>query len=302
MSAQAENWFRELIKDMIVTKAELTGGYLDGTMMGGDEEAGTYKFPVFGGDIETVELSGAIEDVTASDAELTNIMMKPRDYEAATWFREQDLYKMGPKHQDALAAAVTRAINRRKDTIKWQALYDFTSAVTQDIGGSAVRIDPRYLEQARGEIEAAGEIDELGRIVCPMPHRWFSQLNQYDAWADADKVGTENLPYSRAAMRNMRDWQGVHYFAVPDAFFTFDETGTGWCETFMWAYNALGAETPWDGLPPSITQETLKAGSPWLIKAGVGGCAVGVRRKAVKKLRFKAPLLPERVAQLTEAA
>lgn len=302
MSAQAENWFRELIKDMIVTKAELSGGYLDGTMMGGDEEAGTYKFPVFGGNIETVELSGAIEDVTASDAELTTIQMSPKDYEAAIWHRKQDLYKMGPKHQDALASAVTRSIMRRKDTIKWQALYDFTSDVTFDIGGDAVRIDPRYLEQARGEIEAEGEIDELGRIAMPVPHRWLAQLNGYDVWSDADKVGTDNLPYSQAAMQNMRDWQGVHVFAVPDKFFTFDETGTGWCETFMWAYNAVGAETPWDGLPPSITKETLKAGSPWLIKAGVGGCAVGLRRKAVKKLRFKAPLLAEPVPQLTQAA
>ncbi|MDZ7822578.1 MAG: hypothetical protein U5K75_00065 [Ahrensia sp.] len=46
--AQAENWFRELIKEKITIKAQAMGGYLDGTMMGGDEQAGIYKFPIIG--------------------------------------------------------------------------------------------------------------------------------------------------------------------------------------------------------------------------------------------------------------
>lgn len=298
MSNMAENWFRELIKDKIITSAELRGDYLQGMMIGGDEEAGTYKFPVFGGNLETVALSGAIEDVTASDAELTTISMSPTDYEAATWYRKQDLYKMGPKHQDALAQAVTRAINRRKDSIKWAALYAFKTSV--DIGSASITVDPRYLDQARSEIAAAGEIDELGQIFCPLPYRAFSQLAQYKEWANADYVGPAEAPFSKAALQDMRTVRGVHYFAVPDSFLTI--SGETYFETFMWAYNAVAAETPWNGLPPSITQETLKAGSPWLIKAGLGGCAVGLRTNAVKRLKFKANLLPERVATLTEAA
>ena len=300
---QAENWFREKIKDLIIVKEGLTGGYLDGTMIGGDEGAGTYKFPVFGGKIETVELSGAIEDVSADTAELTTITMKPTDYEAATWYREQDLYKMGPSHQSALADEVTYSINNRKDSIKWKALYDFTAdAGNQDIGGDAVVIDPRLLGQARAQIAAAGHKQQLGNIVCPLPYRAFEQLNQYKEWANADVVGADNLPFSKAALEDMRRIRGVYYFALPDEFFTFGGTGDGWFETFMWAYNALGAETPWNKLPPSMDQVPTKAGSPWLIKAQVGGCAVGLRRKAAKKLRFKANQLPERIPQLTQAA
>lgn len=299
MSNQAENWFREKIKDMIVTQAELTGGYLDGTMIGGDEEAGTYKFPIFGGNLETVALSGAIEDVTASDAELTTISMAPTDYEASTWYRKQDLYKMGPKHQDALSKAITRSINRRKDTIKWNALFAFKASV--DIGNASTTIDPRYLDQARSEIEAEGEVDELGAVVCPLPQRAFSQLKQYKTWANADYVGPENTPFSKSALQKMRYVEGVHYMALPDAFFTTMDGETSF-ETFMWSYSSMASETPWNGLPPIMEQVHTKAGSPWLIKAGVGGCAVGLRSACVKRLMFKANKLPERVATLTEAA
>lgn len=297
---QAENWFREQIKDMIIVSEGLTGGYLDGMMVSGDVNAGTIKFPTFTGNIDAVELSGAIEKVSTGSAELGTITMTPTDYEAATWYREQDLYKMGPSHKQELANHVSYAINNKKDEIKWNALYAFATSV--DIGDASTLVDPRYLGQARAQISAAAPRQMLGNIVCPLPYRAFEQLNQYKEWANADYIGNSDLPFSKAALEDMRRIRGVYYFALPDDFFTFDATGEAWFETFMWAYSALGAETPWNKQPPSMTQHTDYAGSPWLIKSQLGGCAVGLRRKAVKRLRFKANSLPEKIPQLTEAA
>lgn len=303
MSAQAEKWFRELIKDQIIVREQLTGGYLDGTMIAGDEQAGTYKFPTFSGKgIKAVKLSGAIQKVSASDSQLDTISMEPDDYEASHWIRGQDIYKMGPSHQAKVSDGITYAINNKKDEIKWQALYDFTvDAGNQDLGGDDVLIDPRILGQARAQIAGAGSVGPIGMVHCPLPYRAGEQLIQYDAWANADKVGTDNLPYSKVALEEMRRVRGVNYWFIPDEFFTFGGDGDGWFETFMWATNAIGAETPWDKTPPSITQETSYEGSPWLVKAQVGGCAVGLQRKLVKKLRFKANEMPEIIPELTQA-
>ncbi|MDZ7822579.1 MAG: hypothetical protein U5K75_00070 [Ahrensia sp.] len=86
---------------------------------------------------------------------LHTVSATPEDYEASTWYRTQDLYKMGPKHQDTLAQLITMGIKRRADKIKWDALYNFTvDAPIADIGTGATVIDPRYLEQAGSEIAA----------------------------------------------------------------------------------------------------------------------------------------------------
>ncbi|MDZ7822580.1 MAG: hypothetical protein U5K75_00075 [Ahrensia sp.] len=146
-------------------------------------------------------------------------------------------------------------------------------------------------------------VSDFGIISCPLPHRAMSQLIQYKEWADARFVGDENTPYSKAARQNAKTVRSVNYFAVPDEMFVFGNDGTNdYFETFMYSNEAIASETPMKNTPPSMTQHDDREGSPWLIKSMLSGCAVGIQRVGVKKLRFKANVLPERVAVLTEAA
>lgn len=299
---EAEAWFRELIKDQITIQYQARGGYLDGTMSGGDLQAGTYKFPILGR-LSAVQLTGAIQLVQAGNADMDTVSVSPTDYEASTWIRTQDIYKMGPNAQAALGQLLSMAIRRKADEIKRDALNAFTSDVgTQDIGGSATLIDPLLLEQGRAQIAATGADDmALGQVFCPVMEMWMSQMCQYREWNDADFAGPDNLPWSKAARTQAKTVNGVTYFTMPDETFLTDDGGTSYL-TWMWGKSAIGAETPWNMQAPTFTQHTEYEGSPWLGKVGLGGCAVGIQRAGVKKLRFKAQTALERIPVLTQAA
>lgn len=298
MSTTAENWFREEIKSLVIIQAQLAGGYLDGTMMAGETEASLIKFPKIDlSKIEARQLSGAIEPVDASGADLTTVSVSPSDFEAAIWYRTQDLYKMGPSHKDALAKGVTMAIRNKSDSIKWAALGAFATAESiSAIGGASTTIDPIYLEDARARISAAGMFLE-GEVFCPLPARAMSQLIFYKEWADANFIGTADLPFSQRMRQATKTVRGVHYIEVPDAFFglTPDAAADSFT-TYMWCKYSMGAETPWNQSAPSMTQHTDKAGSPWLIKAGMGGAALGLQAKGLKVLTFDGALTPARPA------
>lgn len=298
---EAEAWFRELIKDQISIQYQAVGGYLDGTMMGGDAEAGTYKFPIIGR-LSAVKLTGAIQPVQAGNADMDIVSVTPDDFEASTWIRTQDIYKMGPNARSGLGTLLTMAIRRKADQIKLDALNTFTAAtVTEDIGGSSTLIDPLLLEQGRAEIAATGADDmRLGSVFCPLMEKWMSQLCQYEEWADAEYRGSEDLPWSKAMRERAKTVRGVHYFTMPDENFTTDDGGTSYI-SHMYARSALGAETPWNQAAPEFTKHPEFEGSPWLGKVGLGGCAVGIQRTGVKKLRFAAQTTIDRIAVLTEA-
>jgi len=296
---EAEAWFKEKIKDLISIQFQAIGGHLDGTMMGGDEQAGTYKFPIIGR-LEAVILSGAIQPVQAGNADMDFVTVSPADYEASTWIRTQDIYKMGPNAQAALAKLLTMAIRRQGDVIKRNALHTFTAAtVTQDIGGSSTLINPRDLELGRAQIAATGADDfALGTVFCPLREIWMSQLCQFKEWNDARYAGPENLPWSKSMREKAKTVRGVNYFTMPDEMFLSDDSGTSYI-THMWAMSAMGAETPWKQDVPEFTKHPQMEGSPWLGKVGLGGCAIGIQRQAVKKLRFKVQTAVEEVAILT---
>lgn len=298
---EAEAWFRELIKDQITIQYQAVGGYLDGTMMGGDAEAGTYKFPIIGR-LSAVKLTGAIQPVQAGNADMDTVSVAPEDFEASTWIRTQDIYKMGPNARGALAQLLTMAIRRKSDEIKLTALDTFTAATaTQDIGGSTTLIDPLLLEQGRAEIAATGADDmRLGSVFCPLMEKWMSQLCQYEEWNDADFKGGDDLPWSKSMRERAKTIRGVHYFTMPDEMFSTDDAGTSYI-THMYARSALGAETPWNQQAPEFTKHPQNEGSPWLGKVGLGGCAIGIQRTGVKKLRFKAQTTIDRIPMLTEA-
>lgn len=300
--AQAENWFRELIRDKITVSAQAKGDYLAGMFMSGDEEAGIYKFPVIGR-LEATPISGSIQKVNASDAAMSTIEVRPEDYEASAWYRTQDLYKMGPSHQQKLADLISMAIARQKDKIKWDALYAFKPGAV-DVGGDTTILDTRYVSMARGKIAGAGMVSGPGDVFMPLPERAMDQLAQDPLFSSKDYVAPDDAPFSKTARMTMRQCRGVVLFTMPDENFTWEngswDSDTNWFETFMWSKEAFAAETPWNQQAPSITQHHDYEGSPYLIKSGVGGCAVGIQQVGVQKLRFEGNRLPQKYVQRTE--
>ncbi|YBV97532.1 phage capsid protein [Phyllobacteriaceae bacterium JZ32] len=295
---QAPAWFREVIKDKITIQYQAKGGYLDGTMLSGDVQANTVKFPIIGR-LEAKEITGSIQFVETGEADMTTVQVTMKDYEAAAWISTKDKYKMGPNEQDGVARLLHMAIRRRADKIKLEALNKFTAGAA-DIGTAADIIDVTFLEQGRAEIAAAGEIDE-DEYFCPLPEIQMSQLLFYKEFADARYTGPENAPFSKSMRRTARTVRSVHYFTMPDEYFFTEDGGTS-IVTWMWAKSAMGAETPWDQQEPSFTEHADREGTPLLGKCGMGGAAIGIQRKGVKRLKFKKITTPERPAIKTQAA
>ncbi|WP_295805930.1 phage capsid protein [uncultured Nitratireductor sp.] len=300
MSLQAENWFREQIKDKVTIQYQAGGGYLDGTMMSGDTQAGLIKFPT-AGRVEAYKLTGAIQLVQGSNPDLSMIEVKPDDFESSAWYRTQDIYKSGPSERDAIARLITKSIRRKRDNIKLDALTAFHGLGGIDtIGDGTTVIDLLDTEGAAAEIfgTGAGE-DEDDALFCPLPWMWWKQMLFYKEFADARYAGPENIPFSKRTKQQMKTVQSVNYFPMPDEYFTGPD-GTS-LYSWIWARNAMGAETPWNKEAPGFTQHPEYEGSPWLIKAGMGGCAVGIQKEGVKRLHFKLLDRPERPVVKTEA-
>lgn len=288
MSNQAPAWFKEVIKDKVTVQFQSHGGLLDHTMMGGDTKAGTVKFPIIGRS-QVYKLTGAIEFVPVGGPGLSTVSVNLEDYEASEWWRTQDAYKAGPNEQAALAQIVTKAVRRERDLIKLRALRAFAntggSGVTT-IGDGTNVIDIIELEQARAEIAATGA-DDTGEanVFCILPAMAMTQLCFYKEFADANWVGLDNAPFSKTQRMRMKTVRGVNYIEVPDEY--VEEYSEGKLEAFMWHKESMGAETPWNQENVSLTQHADRQGSPWLMKAGVGGAAIGIQGAGVKRIRFE---------------
>lgn len=297
MSQNIANWYREVIKDKVTVQFQAHGGLLDGTMMGGDTQANTVKFPIVGR-TEVYKLTGAIEMVPTGGPSLTTVQVTMEDFEASDWWRVQDAYKAGPNEQQALAQIIVKAVRRKRDQIKIGALTAFANlggSGVDTIGNGSAIIDVVDLEQARAEVAATGA-DDTGevQVFCLLPAMWMSQLCFYKEFADARWVGADNAPFSKTQRSRMKTVRGVHYIEGPDEYFT--EYDTGKLEAFMWHKESMGAEMPWNQEAPSMTQHHDRQGSPWLIKAGLGGAAIGIQGKGVKRLRFAKITKPTRPA------
>ncbi|ESY10480.1 MULTISPECIES: phage capsid protein [unclassified Mesorhizobium] len=300
MSIQIAAWFTEKIKDKVTVQFQAHGGLLDGTMMSGDTQANTVKFPIIGR-TEVYKLTGAIERVPVTGTGLTTVQLTMDDFEASDWWRVQDAYKAGPNEQAALVTIITAAIRRKRDKIKLDALATFASggAGVTTIGNGTAVIDIIDLEQARAQIAGTGA-DDTGevQVFCMLPAMWMSQLKFYKEFSDAQWVGLDNSPFSKIQRMRTRTWSGVHYIEGPDEYFA-GKDGTS-LYAYMWHHDSIGAETPWNKEAPTITQETIMQGSPYLVKAGLGGAAVGIQAAGVKRLDFLKIAKPVRPAVLTD--
>lgn len=296
MSLDIANWFKELIKDKVRIAMQAHGGLLDNTMTTGDTNAGTVKFPVAGRIDNVYKLTGAIEMVPVGSLGLRTVPLTLEDFEAAGWWTTQDAYKAGPSEKDALAQMLTKAIRRKRDTIKLDALAAFQAAnpaTVKTIGTGAEVPDVLHFEQGRAEIGSYGD-DEDEEVFCLIPEMYSTQLKFYTEYANAQWVGPENAPFSKTQRMRMKTIQGITYIVGPDEYFSGDG-GTG-LYTWMWKKGAIGAETPWSQENPSLTQHTDRQGSPWLAKVGMGGAAVGIETEGVKRFHLKKITAPVRPA------
>lgn len=302
-----EKWFVEKIRDKTRIRYSQQGGYLDETMTRGDGGAGVIKFPVAGGNINMYELSGALQDVDASEINMDIVELKIRDFEAAAYTRKQDIRKMGPSQQEALAKLLSRSVRSKRDELKFDALNTFatTGATTltdqpvtiETIGDGSARITLEDAIYVSSRLPASGAEDEM---FWPMPYSWFDQLMLYKQFSSSDYAGPTDLPFAKSSKVKKKTFQGVHYMALPDAVFKYGTgkygTGTGqqsfneagYLDTFAWAKDAMGSEIEWDQENMQGYEQPQLKGTPWLWKVQLSGNSVGLLPEGVKRIRMKA--------------
>ena len=284
MSQQVTAWFKELIKDKVTIFMQAHGGLLDHTMMAGDVQANTVKFPVVSGRSAMYKLTGAIEPVPVSNPGLSTVSLTMDDYEAAEWWRTQDAYKAGPSEKDALARLLAKAVRRKRDTLKIDALKAFHTAdggvnITT-VGTGAEVPDVLHFETQAASLMSYGQ-DEDDEIFCLIPSKWDAQLSLYKEYADARWVGPENAPFSKTQRMKMKKIRDITYIVGPDEYFN-STLGTDW-EAWMWMKSSVGAETPFNLETANLTQHAELQGSPWLAKTNLSAAAIGIQAKGVRR-------------------
>lgn len=304
--SSAPNWFVEKIRDMVRFRYAAEGGLLDDTMIRGDGGAGEIKFPVVGGKIQMYELSGALQEVDASGINMDTVSLAIRDFEAASYFRQQDVRKMGPSQQDALSKLMTRAVKLKKDTLKLDALNTFagaTSALTdapntiETIGDGSIRINMEHLVYIGDSIAGTGTDED---VFWGIPSAWYSQLCFNKHFSNADYTGPQDLPFAKATKIKKKTFQGVHIMSLPNEYFTYGTgaygtgsnnlpfNGTGYIDTFAWAKDAVGCEIEWDQEQMTIDSQPQLKGTPWLAKVQLSGNSIGLIPEGVKRVRMLA--------------
>jgi hypothetical protein len=285
MSLTSPNWFNEKFKDKITIDLQAFGGYLDGTMMEGDVQAGTVKFAVVGGTSSVYKLTGAIEPVPVNDIGLSTVSLTFEDFEASEWWRTQDAWKAGAREQDALKMLMVMAIRRKRDGIKFDAVkafYDANTGTVTSFGTDATVPNPYLFETARADLNKYGDLGVDDEVFCPVPELVMSQLEVHELYGKTEWGAGVSEVFNKTQRTKMRKVRGINFIVCPDSYFREPGT-TGW-ETFMWRKSALGAETPVNQESPGIYPQTQMQGTPWLAKAAISGAAVGILTKGVKRI------------------
>lgn len=300
------NWFKEIIRDKVRMRYAAMGGYLDGMFATGDGGAGSIKFPVAGGNINMYELTGSISEIDASTINNDVIEVSIRDFEAAAFMRIQDERKVGPSQQDALSQIMTRAVRKKKDFLKIDALAAFAAATStlqdspstiETIGDGSARIDVEFATYIGTSIAGTGSEEE---VFCVIPYAWMDQLMLTKYFASSDYQGPADLPLAKASKVKKKTFQGTHFFALPNEYFytgtgaygtgsnNLPFNGTGYIDTFAWAKDAVGAEIEWDQESMTMDKVPHLKGSPTLCKVQLSGNAVGIIPEGVKRIRMLA--------------
>jgi hypothetical protein len=300
------DWFKILIRDKTRLRYSQKGGYLDDTMTRGDGGAGTIKFPVAGGIIQMYELSGAVQEIDASNINMDVVTLAIRDFEAASFIRNQDVRKMGPSQQDALATMMSRAVRTKRDNLKFDALNAFSSATSpltdapvtvETIGDGSTVIDLDSAVYIGDAIAGAGSDDD---VFCPIPQAWFSQLMMYKQFSNSQYQGPTDQWWASSSKVKIKTFQGVHFMALPNSCFNYGTgkygTGAGtlpfdpngYIDTWAWSKDAVGSEIEWDQENMTMDRMPMLKGTPILCKVQLSGNSVGILPEGVKRIRMKA--------------
>ncbi len=299
-----EAWFKEKIRDDVTRRLTSNGGLLDGTMKTGENVAGTVKFPVSGGRIQMYALSGGLEAVRPQNINVDVISLQATDYTAEAIVRSQDTLRQSPSYQAEIGDALAKAVRRKRDQIKLDALNTFATATSSltdtpstvtTIGDGSARIDLLHVSQAIAQIAGAGTDEE---IFWPIPYMWWEQLMWYKEFASSDYQGSKDLPMAMNARVNKTTFRGVNIMAIPDEHFVYGNGAytagqSGWddtkyLDTFMWVKSAVGCETFWSREQMDINEYIGMAGKPLLCDAALSGAAVGLLPEGVKRVRMQA--------------
>lgn len=291
-------WFNHFIKDKVRTSLQAFGGYLDNTMTTGDRSDGVIKFPFISGRSEMYELSGALQPVPVTSRGLTTINVTPRDFQGTEFWRTQDIEKSGASEQDALVKLLTRAVRRRRDTMKLDQLSIFHAAsagAVTTIGTGAQVPDLLHFERGRAEMEALGDDDMEGRVYAAIPAMWASQLKFYREFGNKDWTNEADAPWTKQQRSKMRELQGVIYITLPDEYFQSPPGEPTQLIAWMWHSDALGCEISRSVENADLHQRKDLEGRPWQADVFLSGAAVGLRPEGVKRMllqKIAAPVRP----------
>lgn len=289
-----EDWFRIMIRDKVKVRLADRGGHLDGTMMKGDGHAGEIKFPRIGNDLQAYEITNTIQPVRDRGVQLDTISVKLRDFELPILISQIDMKRDETGMlKDSVAKVMTKAIRRKRDDIKWEALTLFAENVAdvKKHDKSASVIDLLDTRKMRSYVAAHGDDDE-GEMFLPLPASAFDQLMMYKEFSNADYVGPSDLPFAMSGRSRRKTREGVHYFECPDRLFGIDPTqpeanDPATFDTFCWSMECMGCETEWDQELPKFYERPDLEGTPIMAKVNLSTAAVGIEPRGVVRGRFK---------------
>lgn len=293
MTTSVSTWFKEMVKDRVTIDLQAHGGLLDNTMMAGDVQANTVKFPIASGQSTVYKLTGGIEAVPVNDPGLSTVTLTMEDFEAVEWWRTQDAYKAGASEKDTLLQLITKAVRRKRDNIKFgptgavQAFYDANSGSISTVGTGAEVPAPAHFETAIALLEQYGDDGEDGDVFCPVPSLWLAQLEMYSLWNNTQYGAGMSDVFNKTQRSRMKKVRGITFIKCPDSYFRIPAGGQ-W-ETFMWRKGAFGAETPFNKENADVFPQPQMQGTPWLAKASISGAAVGLLTKGVRRLLLSKP-------------
>jgi len=280
------SWYIIKINDGVSALYQSTGGYLDGTMLEGDENVGLVKYPYFGR-FEAFELiEGAIEAIKPSQGELGVVESRLRDFEVSHWINVKQKDRMGPNYQQSVIQGCNFALKRRSDTIRMNALKLFTQDKV-DIDASDREVNLTDLKSAAMTVTGLDTVtgDDM---YCPLPENMFEQLMLAPEMSTTIYQTSQSLPNTNPGKITSKKIGKVTYLSVP--FELYFDPKIAWPATldiFMWAKSAVGSNVVRRDSSMSISPMPQMMGTPWLVKGQLSATAVGINREGVRRITFK---------------
>ena len=280
------SWYIIKIMDGVSTLYQSTGGYLDGTMLEGDENVGLVKYPFFGR-FEAVELvENAVEKVKPSEGDMGVVESRLKDYEVSHWINVLTKNRMGPNYQQAIIQGCNFALKRRSDMIRINALKAFTTDKV-DLDASARIVNLVDLKTAAMTVSGLDTVtgDDM---YCPLPENMFDQLMLEPELSTSLYQNGASLPNTNPGKITSKKIGKVTYLSVPfELYFDPKITWPATLDIFMWAKSAVGSNVVRRDNTVSINPMPGYMGTPWLVKALLSATAVGINREGVRRIKFK---------------